>query len=227
MSIDLEELSHNFTKSSFFCIYGIDSKCLNSLNIGAYFITDELESEVVEVDLLSYYVSLLFDVVSEILDKSFTASWNWNICSLNFSLIDQIFFLKFIEFLLKEGLELFNCLVLNFEFFEKILNQLISPLVLLFGQFIESLELSLMFSDSLSFEFFNKVLEPLFEGKSISSLGNKVCEGTVISFAVAGLWESISWGGELWENWSEVASLNIPDVHGVESLGELSSGLIF
>ena len=84
-----------------------------------------------------------------------------------------------------------------------------------------------MFSDSLSFKLINKVLEPLFEGKSIGSLGDQVREGTVISFAVAGFWESISWGGEIWENWSEVATLNIPDVHGVESLSKLSSGLIF
>jgi hypothetical protein len=107
------------------------------------------------------------------------------------------------------------------------LNQLFSPLFLYFGQFIESLKLCLMFSNSLSFEFFNKVLEPLFEGESIGGLGNKVSEGTVISFAVAGLWKSIGWGGEIWENWSEVAGLNIPDVHGMESLGELGSGLIF
>ena len=108
--------------------------CLNSLNVLANFVTDELEGEIVEVNLFTNLISFFRDFFSQLLDKAFTSGRDRNVCSLYLSwwIWKHICILELIELVLEIGLELFKSLIINLELVEQILNKLVSLIFLFF-----------------------------------------------------------------------------------------------
>lgn len=139
--------------------------CLNSLNVLANFVTDELEGEIVKVNLFTNLVSLFSDFFSQLLDKILTSGRDRNVCSLYLSwwIWKHICILELIELVLEIGLELFNSLVFNLELVEQLLNKLVSLFRLFIRQHVESFEFCLMVSYCLSGDSFHQFLEPFLE----------------------------------------------------------------